>query len=283
MPLKEPFLPHLIRRFLQHTIYDNGFYTTVLKGISLGCPLSSLLGALFLKPLDDAMAKTGLFYNRFMDDWIVLSPTRWKLRRAIAAVNKTLNDLKLDKHPEKTFAGRISAGFDFLGYNFHTVECGRERETISKSSVNIPSGKRREKGTTLISGQTGTCNTNGMDRRAGKHLNNKSATNIKIKKVLLRPAKKTINNFLQKISRLYEQGADRVRIGKYIQQWCKWRNAGLGLWGQGLPFSPIMSMGSKNKPVTFFPFNILIKVIQLSQTRPLSPHRMSGFCAMSNR
>jgi hypothetical protein len=46
-------------------------------------------------------------------------------------------------------------------------------------------------------------------------------------KVFLRPAKKTINTFLQKLSRLYEQGADRVRIGKYIQRWCKWLNAGL--------------------------------------------------------
>jgi hypothetical protein len=45
----------LIKSFLQHTIYEGGFYTTVLKGISLGCPLSPLLGALFLKPMDDAL------------------------------------------------------------------------------------------------------------------------------------------------------------------------------------------------------------------------------------
>ncbi len=166
-----------------------------IKGISLGCPLSPLLGAVFLKPLDDAMAKTGLFYIRFMDDWVVLALTRWKLKRAIAAVNKTLNNLKLDKHPDKTFAGRISSGFDFLGYNFRTVESGIEKETITKSIVNIPSGKQREKGTTLIRGQTGTYNTNRIDKRAGKHINNKPAENQKMKKVFLRPAMKTINNF----------------------------------------------------------------------------------------
>ncbi len=45
------------------------------------------LGALYLKALDDRMAETGLFYARFMDDWVILAPTRWKLRRAIKAVN----------------------------------------------------------------------------------------------------------------------------------------------------------------------------------------------------
>ncbi|NEO95090.1 MAG: hypothetical protein F6K56_34805, partial [Moorea sp. SIO3G5] len=37
-------------------------------GISLGCPLSPLMGALYLKPLDDRMAELGCFYVRYMDD-----------------------------------------------------------------------------------------------------------------------------------------------------------------------------------------------------------------------
>jgi hypothetical protein len=64
------------------------------------------------------MEKTGLFYIRFMDDWIVLSPNRWKLKKAIQIVNQTLNELKVEKHPDKTFIGRIAKGFDFLGYSF---------------------------------------------------------------------------------------------------------------------------------------------------------------------
>ena len=31
---------------------------------------------------------------------------------------QTLNELKVEKHPEKTFIGRIAKGFDFLGYSF---------------------------------------------------------------------------------------------------------------------------------------------------------------------
>ena len=68
--------------------------------------------------MDDQMEKTGLFYVCFMDDCIVLSPNRWKLKKAIQIVNQTLNELKVEKHPDKTFIGRIAKGFDFLGYSF---------------------------------------------------------------------------------------------------------------------------------------------------------------------
>ncbi len=70
----------------------------------------------YLKQLDDMMEKTGLFYARFMDDWIVIAPTRWKLRSAVRIVNETLNLLKVEQHPDKTFIGRVERGFDFLGY-----------------------------------------------------------------------------------------------------------------------------------------------------------------------
>ena len=44
------------------------------KGISLGCPLSPLIGAFFLNALDQAAAKLRLFYIRFMDDILILAP-----------------------------------------------------------------------------------------------------------------------------------------------------------------------------------------------------------------
>ncbi len=56
------------------------------RGISLGCPLSPLMGAFFLKRLDERMERSGLFYVRFMDDNLVLAPTRWRLRKAVKAV-----------------------------------------------------------------------------------------------------------------------------------------------------------------------------------------------------
>ncbi len=95
-----------------------GIYEDVEREIALGCPLSPLMGAFYLKRLDERMVATGLAYARFMDDWVILAPTRWKLRAAIRLVNKTLAELKLQQHPDKTFIGRVSRGFDFLGYLF---------------------------------------------------------------------------------------------------------------------------------------------------------------------
>ena len=92
----------LIWDYLNRTVQFGGLYRDIKRGISLGCPLSPLIGALYLKLMDDRMEKTGLFYVRFMDDWIVLSPNRWKLKKAIQIVNQTLNELKVEKHPDKT-------------------------------------------------------------------------------------------------------------------------------------------------------------------------------------
>ena len=80
------------------------------------------MGAFFLDALDRAMARRGVFYVRFMDDVLALSPTRWKPRDAVWVVNRVLGSLGLEKHPDKTFIGRIEKGFDFLGYHFSREE-----------------------------------------------------------------------------------------------------------------------------------------------------------------
>jgi len=74
-----------------------------------------------------------------MDDWVILAPTRWKLQCFFIAncpvfniesrnlftgndlrlpsgwPNQLLNELKVEKHPVKTFIGRISREFNFFG------------------------------------------------------------------------------------------------------------------------------------------------------------------------
>lgn len=80
--------------------------------------LSPLIGALYLKALDDALGRSGLYYVRYMDDIVILAPSRWQLRRAVACLQKIFAQLKLSTHPDKTFIGRIDRGFDFLGYHF---------------------------------------------------------------------------------------------------------------------------------------------------------------------
>lgn len=105
-----------------------------------------------------------------MDDILILAPTRWKLRRAVKTLNEILNTLKLEKHPDKTFVGRIEKGFDFLGYH------------ISPQGLGL--------------------------------------------------ARKTVENFLARAVRLYEQEREAPAgpsvLGLYVRRWVRWAKGGLG-------------------------------------------------------
>ena len=98
-----------------------GELLTVDVGITKGNPLSPLLGAVYLtgmdKLLSDYCDAHQLKYHRFMDDWLVLCKTRYQLRDVVRLMNRELENVKMTKHPFKTYIGRIKEeGFDFLGY-----------------------------------------------------------------------------------------------------------------------------------------------------------------------
>jgi len=149
------------------------------RGIPLGSPLSPLLGAFFLREVDRALEDQRVFYVRYMDDLLVLSPTRRLLREAVKTINRGFAQLDVQKHPGKTFVGRINKGFDFLGYRFGEGPLGL--------------------------------------------------------------AEKTIDNFLEKCSRLYEQKGHlprwEVALESYCKRWWRWCTAGLALETSSVPFS----------------------------------------------
>jgi len=140
-------------QFLNRCVEWGGLYQDFKKGIPRGSSLSPLLGAFYLLELDQMMEKLDVKYFWYMDDILILATTRWKLKKAIRVLNQTFNELKLEKHPDKTSIGRPERGFDFLGY------------FLKPSELSV--------------------------------------------------ADKTIERFKQRITRLYEQGADSVRIGQY--------------------------------------------------------------------
>jgi len=111
-----------LRRYLYQiicrTVEYGGTYRDMRKGIGRGCPISPLLGALYLKQLDDAFNQPNLYYRRYMDDIVILTKTRWQNRRAVKQLNQIFNQQKLSQHPDKIFIGRIDEGFDFLAYHF---------------------------------------------------------------------------------------------------------------------------------------------------------------------
>ena len=90
------------------------------RGMTAGGSLSPLLAAVMLIPLDEAMNRLwrryGLFYVRYKDDFVLMAPTRHKLRRAIKEVHAVMSDLGLRLHATKRCIGKLSNGFDILGY-----------------------------------------------------------------------------------------------------------------------------------------------------------------------
>lgn len=90
------------------------------------------MAAFYLHEPDEQFEQSNLFYVRFMDDILILAPTRWKIRKAMALVQATLLRLHLDTHPDKTFIGRIVRGFDFLGYLFRDGVLSAAGKTVAK-------------------------------------------------------------------------------------------------------------------------------------------------------
>ncbi len=130
--IKDRFLLNLLCQYLKRTVHRGGLYRDITQGISRGCPLSPIIGAFHLKVLDDGLSKSGLYYVRYMDDILIMAPTRWKLRRGIKLLNHVFHSLALEQHPDKTFIGYIKKGFDFLGYHFGPLGLTAANDTVKR-------------------------------------------------------------------------------------------------------------------------------------------------------
>jgi RNA-directed DNA polymerase len=97
-------------------IKNAAHYLVNTRSIPRGCPLSPLMGAVYLLPLDDFAKKNKLDYVRYMDDFIFFAKTRNKLRGIVKKVHKIIADLRLWLAPDKTYIGSLKKGFSFLGY-----------------------------------------------------------------------------------------------------------------------------------------------------------------------
>lgn len=129
--IPDNYVLRLLWQYMRRTVYYGGIFREIKRGISLGCPLSPLMDALYLKPIDDKMKDSDLYYACYMDDWVIIAPTRWKLRNAVKIVNRILNKLRIiEKHPDKTYIGRVRNGFDFLGYHFNIHSLTMSIQTI---------------------------------------------------------------------------------------------------------------------------------------------------------
>lgn len=90
--IKDKTVTNLLAQYLKRSVESGGLFKDIKQGISSGCPLSPLISSFYLYELDKEMEDKPVFYRRYMDDIIVLSPTRWKLRKAIKTVINILKN-----------------------------------------------------------------------------------------------------------------------------------------------------------------------------------------------
>ena len=118
----------------------------------------------------------------------------------VRVTNRVLERLRVEKHPDKTFVGRVARGFEFLGY--HLKPSLQADKADARVSV--------EEATPNISPQLDTepsCEQT----------------------VQLRVAKKTRQRFVSRVTRLYEQGSIHQKmIEGYVRRWKQWARGGLG-------------------------------------------------------
>ncbi len=94
--------------------------------------------------------------------------------------------IKLTKHPDKTSIGKISAGFDFLGYNLKTVENPEVKAAQNTANSNNKTPIKKHK-----QNETNNCCTPGKKRQTplpGKNYNEKKPATINSTTIILRPA-----------------------------------------------------------------------------------------------
>lgn len=53
------------------------------------------------------------------------------------AVNEVMDHLRVEQHPDKTFIGRITRGFDFLGFHFSATGLSLARQTVDRFAERI--------------------------------------------------------------------------------------------------------------------------------------------------
>jgi RNA-directed DNA polymerase len=129
----DPFIWRLLVQFVKRSVERDGTFKSIHCGISRGCPLSPVIAAYYLKGLDEQMeGDTRYFYRRYMDGVIVLAKTHWHLRKAVRTVNQHFHQLKVEQAPDKTFIGKISRGWDFLGYHFDGKRLTVAAKTVVK-------------------------------------------------------------------------------------------------------------------------------------------------------
>ena len=168
--------------------------------------------------------------SSFMDDLLVLAPSRPRLRKAVKRLHGLFDGLHLRMHPDKTFVGRWDKGFEFLGLRMEpAVETGvapvcqpdamnpavrtdplvREPQTLGEVLETPPSYQ--------VEGANGS--------RTGPMEGDAISPPLATRPIRLTPAQASWSRFVARYRRFYEQEAPLERLDEYVGRWVGWFGA----------------------------------------------------------
>jgi len=109
---------HLIRKFLQAGVMDNGLVSSTTIGVPQGGPLSPILSNIYLDKFDKELESRGLHFVRYADDCNIFVRTDVAAERVMKSVTSWLErKLFLKVSANKTKIVRPSNS-NFLGFTF---------------------------------------------------------------------------------------------------------------------------------------------------------------------
>ena len=119
----------IIKSWLTMGVMKDGEYIPTEKGTPQGGVISPLLANIFLHEFDKVMVERGYKLVRFADDFVVMTKSKRKAKRAYEVVKEIITEkLKLELHPEKTVITNFGEGFVFLGFEFIAWNYKRPRK-----------------------------------------------------------------------------------------------------------------------------------------------------------
>ena len=119
----------IIKSWLTMGVMKDKEYIPTEKGTPQGGVISPLLANIFLHEFDKLMVERGYKLVRFADDFVVMTKTKRKAKRAYEVVKEIITGkLKLELHPEKTVITNFGEGFVFLGFEFIAWRYKRPRK-----------------------------------------------------------------------------------------------------------------------------------------------------------
>lgn len=138
----DPLLTLTSKKIIRRILHEYQQISGEKSGLPRGVGISAYLSELYLRKFDEIILKCPqtLYYARYVDDIIIVctADPDISIRRKLAFVKKSLNDIGLTLNRKKTFAkiinGKEREQLDYLGYKF-TFGTGPVNINLTKSKI----------------------------------------------------------------------------------------------------------------------------------------------------